>query len=64
MWVALAFSPQIRFVALGVAFILFAAASVTSWMVLRRSLRRGPLFSRVITQLRLDRAALGGARGP
>ena len=64
MWIALAFSPEIRFVALGVAFVLFAGASLVSYVVLRRSLRRGPLFSRVVNQLRLDRAALGGAPGP
>jgi len=64
IWVALAFTPEIRFIALGVAFAQFAVASLASYLVLRRSLRRGPLFSRVINQLRLDRAALGGAPGP
>ena len=64
LWVALAFSPEVRFIALGVGFVLFTLVSVASWLVLRRSLRRGALFSRVIHQLRLDRASLGEAPRP
>ena len=59
LWVALAFPPDIRFIALGVLFGLFVVGAVASWLTLRRSLRRAALFTRVIEQLRLDRASLG-----
>lgn len=58
LWVALAFPPDVRFILLGALFGVFALVSVIGWIVLRRS-RRPPLFSRVIEQLRLDRASLG-----
>lgn len=55
---ALALPRSARLPALGVLFVLFLIASVVSFVLLRRSARRDPLFSRVITQLRLDRASL------
>jgi uncharacterized membrane protein YqjE len=58
LWVALAFPADVRFVLLGVLFGLLAAGAVASYLVLKRSARRGPLFSRVIQQLQLDRASL------
>jgi hypothetical protein len=42
-----------------VVFALFALARLASWIALKRSVRRAPLFSRIIAQLRLDRASLG-----
>ncbi len=59
LWVALALAPRARFIALGALFVLFVAAALTGWIVLRRSLGRDPPFSRLIAQLRLDRASLG-----
>lgn len=58
LWVALAFPPDVRFVLLGVLFGLLAAGAVVSAVMLKRASRRGPLFGRVIHQLRLDRASL------
>jgi uncharacterized membrane protein YqjE len=55
---ALALPRERRLIALGVLFVLFAIASVVSFVVLRRSVRRDPLFTRIINQLRLDRASL------
>jgi uncharacterized membrane protein YqjE len=55
---ALALPRERRLIALGVLFILFGVASVVSFLMLKRSVRRDPLFRRVINQLRLDRASL------
>jgi uncharacterized membrane protein YqjE len=55
---ALALPRSARLPALGALFVLFLIASLVSFVLLRRSMRRDPLFSRVITQLRLDRASL------
>jgi len=62
LWVALVLPPQPRLIALGALFLVFLLCGIVSWIVLRRSLRRTPLFSRVIEQLRLDRAALAPDR--
>ncbi len=59
LWVALALPPQARLIVLGALFVLFVLAALTSWIVLRRALGRDPPFSRLIAQLRLDRASLG-----
>ncbi len=59
LWVALALGPRARFIVLGALFALFVLAALASWIVLRRSLGRDPPFSRLIDQLRLDRASLG-----
>ncbi len=59
LWVALALPPQARLIVLGALFVLFALAALASWIVLRRALGRDPPFSRLIAQLRLDRASLG-----
>ncbi len=59
LWVALSLRPSVRFIVLGALFILFGLAALASWIVLRRSLTRSPPFSRLIGQLRLDRASLG-----
>jgi uncharacterized membrane protein YqjE len=55
---ALALPRERRLIALGVLFVLFVIASVVSFLMLRRSVRRDPLFTRIINQLRLDRASL------
>jgi uncharacterized membrane protein YqjE len=59
LWVALVLPPTLRLYALGILFVVFLVVSILSWLALRRSARREPLFSRVIGQLRLDRASLG-----
>jgi len=58
VWVALAFPPDTRLIVLGVLFALLVAGSVGCWYALKRHAKRDPLFSRVIQQLRLDRASL------
>jgi uncharacterized membrane protein YqjE len=55
---ALALPRERRLIALGALFVLFVIASVVSFVMLRRSVRRAPLFTRIINQLRLDRASL------
>jgi uncharacterized membrane protein YqjE len=60
LWVALALSSQARFILLGCLFVVFLIAALGFWIALRRSLRRDPPFTRLIGQLRLDRASLGG----
>lgn len=59
LWVALSLRPPVRFIVLGALFVFFVLAGLTSWIFLRRSLNRNPPFSRLIGQLRLDRASLG-----
>ncbi len=59
LWAALALRPPVRFIVLGALFACFVLAGLTSWLVLRRSLRRNSPFSRLIGQLRLDRVSLG-----
>ena len=62
IWVALAFPPNVRFIVLGALFVVFAFAASFAWLALRRLvMRRDPIFARVISQLRLDRASLGAA---
>ncbi|HUN28149.1 MAG TPA: phage holin family protein [Steroidobacteraceae bacterium] len=58
IWAALALPPRARLLVLAVLFAVFLLAGVGAWIALRRSLRRDPLFSRLIAQLRLDRASL------
>jgi len=60
LWVALALPSQARFILLGCLVVVFLIAALGFWLVLRRSLRRDPPFTRLIGQLRLDRASLGG----
>lgn len=60
LWVALALRAQARFILLGCFFFVFLIAALGFWIALRRSLRRDPPFTRLIGQLRLDRASLGG----
>jgi uncharacterized membrane protein YqjE len=60
LWVALALGPQARFIVLGCFFFVFLVAALGFWLALRRSMRRDPPFARLIGQLRLDRASLGG----
>jgi uncharacterized membrane protein YqjE len=60
LWVALALEARARFILLGCLFFVFLIAALLFWIALRRSLRRDPPFTRLIGQLRLDRASLGG----
>jgi uncharacterized membrane protein YqjE len=59
VWIALAFPPDTRLIVLGILFVVLVLGSVGCWFALKRHARRDPLFSRVIHQLRLDRASLG-----
>ena len=59
LWVSFALRPDIRLIALGVLFLLFLLGGVVSWIVLRRAAQLERLFTRLIGQLRLDRASLG-----
>lgn len=58
VWIALAFPPEMRLVALGIIFAAFVIGMLVCWIVLTRQVKRDPLFSRVVNQLHLDRAAL------
>ena len=44
-------------------FLLLVGGAVGCWLALRARARRSPLFSRVVQQLRLDRASLGTSLG-
>lgn len=59
VWIALALPPESRLIVLGVLFVALVIGSIGCWYALKRHARRDPLFSRVIHQLRLDRASLG-----
>jgi uncharacterized membrane protein YqjE len=59
LWVALSLPPDLRSKFLAGLFIVLLAGSIVSVVMLRRRAVREPIFSRVIQQLRLDRAALG-----
>lgn len=59
LWVALTLKPSVRFVVLGALFVAFLLATLGGWIALKRSIRRHAPFSRLIGQLRLDRASLG-----
>ncbi len=58
LWAALALPPGPRFIVLGALFGAFLIISIVCFLTLRRTMRRIPLFSRLIAQLRLDRASL------
>lgn len=58
VWIALAFPPEMRLIALGIIFAAFVIGVLVCWIVLTRQVKRDPLFSRVVNQLHLDRAAL------
>lgn len=59
LWVALVLPPDWRSKLLGGLFVVLLAASLGCWIALRRRSGRQPIFSRLIEQLRLDRASLG-----
>jgi len=59
LWVSFALPPDARLIALGVLFVLFLLTALASWIILRRSAQQERLFTRLIGQLRLDRASLG-----
>ena len=58
LWVALVLPPDVRSIVLGVLFFVLLLVSIVSLALLRRRARREPLFTRIIHQLRLDRASL------
>lgn len=59
LWVALALPPGVRFAVLGALTGALVLATFGSWLILKRSIRRHAPFSRLIGQLRLDRASFG-----
>ena len=59
LWIALSLPADLRSKLLVGLFVLLFAASLASWMALRRRAQRKPIFTRVIQQLQLDRASLG-----
>jgi uncharacterized membrane protein YqjE len=62
LWMALSLPPGIRSVVMGSVFVALLIATLGGWIALKRSIRRHAPFSRLISQLRLDRASLG--QGP
>jgi uncharacterized membrane protein YqjE len=60
LWLALTLPPQMRTVVLVGMFFLLVGGALGCALALRKRRRRAPLFSRVVHQLRLDRASLGG----
>jgi uncharacterized membrane protein YqjE len=59
LWVALSLPPDTRSKVLGGLFIVLFAAAVVSAIALKRKAQREPIFTRVIEQLKQDRASLG-----
>jgi uncharacterized membrane protein YqjE len=59
LWIALSLPPDLRSKMLAGLFIVLAAAAIACAVALKRRARREPIFSRVIEQLRQDRASLG-----
>jgi uncharacterized membrane protein YqjE len=55
---AVALPPHSRVMVLSIVLALFAGGAVGCWLALRTRAQRAPLFTRVITQLRLDRESL------
>ena len=55
---AIALPPHLRTTVLSVVLALFAAGAVGCAIASRLRAKRPPLFSRVVTQLKLDRASL------
>lgn len=58
LWLALTLPPHLRTTVLGVVFFLLVGGVLGCALALRKRSRRAPLFSRVVHQLRLDRASL------
>jgi uncharacterized membrane protein YqjE len=59
LWVALSLPPDVRSIMLGGLFIVLLAATIVCALALKRKAQREPIFSRVIEQLKQDRASLG-----
>jgi uncharacterized membrane protein YqjE len=62
-WIAIALPPEYRTIVLGILFFALLAGAGVCWLAIRARARRAPVFSRVIHQLKLDRASLGSAGG-
>jgi uncharacterized membrane protein YqjE len=58
LWLALTLPPELRTSVLGGVFFLLVGGVVGCALALRKRKRRAPMFSRVIHQLRMDRASL------
>jgi uncharacterized membrane protein YqjE len=59
LWVALSLPPDLRSKLLGGLTIVLAVAAIASAIALKRRAHREPIFSRLIEQLKQDRASLG-----
>lgn len=59
LWLVILLPQQVLLWLLGAMFAVFAAGGLTAGMVLKHSAHREPLFSRLVEQLKLDRAAFG-----
>lgn len=59
--IAVAVPPHARAAVLGAILVIFLGCAAGCAIALRKRADRGPLFSRVINQLRLDRASLNGS---
>jgi uncharacterized membrane protein YqjE len=59
LWVALSLPPHLRSTLLAGLTAVLAAAAVACFIALRRRSQRDPIFSRIIEQLKQDRASLG-----
>jgi uncharacterized membrane protein YqjE len=58
LWLALTLPAHLRTTVLGAVFFLLVGGVIGCGLALRKRSRRAPLFSRVVHQLRLDRASL------
>jgi uncharacterized membrane protein YqjE len=58
LWLALTLPPHLRTTVLGTVFFLLVGGVIGCGLALRKRGRRAPLFSRVVHQLRLDRASV------
>ena len=59
LWVVVALPQTARVWLLGALFLLFTVTAAIAWLVLKRAAQRERLFTRLATQLQLDRISLG-----
>ena len=63
-FIAIALPEELRTKVLLGVFLALCGGAIGCWWALRSRAQRDPLFSRVIQQLRLDRASLGASMDP
>jgi uncharacterized membrane protein YqjE len=64
VFIAITLPEELRGKVLLGVFLVLCGGAIGCWLALRARARREPLFSRVIHQMRLDRASLGAATDP